>query len=221
MRRDHLPVYRLAKDAVRASDLVGALRRDRGRLEPEPALRISAAASSQTAFRVRRRFYEREVEPDELDVVDAEDARIEDAQGLLQELLAGLVALERDYPDRRHRRARVLLRGMAAASCTWCGTSVEEDDGFRLYEPAGDRRAAFCRLEHVIPWAIQGPHWEAGELDEPPGAELAHRTCARCGRELGDVHVLLVRHRGENRIPDDFCSVDHLLEWAKAGGRWR
>jgi hypothetical protein len=38
---------------------------------------------------------------------------------------------------------------------------------------------------------------------------------------LGDVHVLLVRHRGENRIPDDFCSVDHLLEWAKAGGRWQ
>ena len=40
-------------------------------------------------------------------------------------------------------------------------------------------------------------------------------------RTAGDVHVLLVRHRGENRIPDDFCSVDHLLEWAKAGGRWQ
>ena len=36
----------------------------------------------------------------------------------------------------------------------------------------------------------------------------------------GEVHVLLVRRRGEARIPDDFCSVDHLLEWAKAGGRW-
>ncbi len=110
---------------------------------------------------------------------------------------------------------------MAAESCTWCGTSVEDDDGFRLYEPAGDRRAVFCRLEHVIPWAIQGPHWEAGELDEPRTAESAPRTCAHCGRELGDVHVLLVRHRGENRILDDFCSVDHLLEWAKAGGRWQ
>ena len=110
---------------------------------------------------------------------------------------------------------------MTAMGCTWCGTSVEEDDGFRLYEPAGDRRATFCRLEHVIPWAIQGPHWEAGEPDEPLTAEGAARTCAHCGRELGDVHVLLVRHRGENRIPDDFCSVDHLLEWAKAGGRWR
>ena len=110
---------------------------------------------------------------------------------------------------------------MANGACTWCGTSVEPDDGFRLYEPAGDRRATFCRLEHVIPWAIQGPHWEAGELDESPAVEGPQRACAHCGRELGDVHVLLVRHRGENRIPDDFCSVDHLLAWAKAGGRWQ
>jgi hypothetical protein len=33
--------------------------------------------------------------------------------------------------------------------------------------------------------------------------------------------VLLVRHRGEHRIPDAFCSLDHAAEWAKAGGRWR
>ena len=110
---------------------------------------------------------------------------------------------------------------MATEGCTWCGTSVEDDDGFRAYEPAGDRRATFCRLEHVIPWAIQGPHWEPGEPDSPPSAGAGPRACAHCGRELGDVHVLLVRHRGENRIPDDFCSVEHLLEWAKAGGRWQ
>jgi hypothetical protein len=30
-----------------------------------------------------------------------------------------------------------------------------------------------------------------------------------------------VRHRGEARIPDGFCSADHLMEWAKRGGRWR
>jgi hypothetical protein len=110
---------------------------------------------------------------------------------------------------------------MAGEACTWCGTSVEDDDGFRLYEPAGERRATFCRLEHVVPWAIQGPHWEAGEPDEAAPAEDVTRTCAQCGRELGEVHVLLVRHRAENRIPDDFCSVDHLLDWAKAGGRWQ
>jgi hypothetical protein len=33
--------------------------------------------------------------------------------------------------------------------------------------------------------------------------------------------VLLARSRGEHRIDDGFCSVAHLLEWAKAGGRYR
>ena len=45
-------------------------------------------------------------------------------------------------------------------------------------------------------------------------------ACAHCGEPLGDVQVVLVRHRGEHRIPDAFCSADHLAEWAKAGGRW-
>lgn len=105
--------------------------------------------------------------------------------------------------------------------CTWCGAEVEHDDGFRLYEAAGERRAAFCRLEHVVPWAIQGPHWEPGELAEPDSVDEKPRSCAQCGRELSEVHILLVRHRGEHRVPDDFCSVEHLTEWAKAGGRWR
>jgi len=102
--------------------------------------------------------------------------------------------------------------------CTWCGSEVEPDDGYRAYERAGSRRAVFCRLEHVVPWAIQGAHWEAGELDDPERAGPLH--CSLCERELGEVHVLLVRRRGEHRIPDDFCDVEHLADWAKAGGRW-
>ena len=46
-------------------------------------------------------------------------------------------------------------------------------------------------------------------------------TCSHCGAELTEAHVLLVRHRGEHRVADGFCSVDHLNEWAKAGGRWQ
>jgi hypothetical protein len=111
--------------------------------------------------------------------------------------------------------------GEAAERCTWCGTEVDHDDGFRAYEPVGERRAVFCRLEHVVPWAIQGSHWEAGELTEPREIDEGPLTCSRCGKELGGVHVLLVRHRGGHRVPDDFCSVEHMLEWAKAGGRWR
>jgi hypothetical protein len=105
--------------------------------------------------------------------------------------------------------------------CTWCGAEVEPDEGFRAFEPAGERRAVFCRLEHVIPWAIQGAHWDAAEMGEAPSLEEGLSTCSHCGAELGDARVLLVRHRGEHRIPDAFCSVDHLTDWAKAGGRWQ
>jgi hypothetical protein len=107
------------------------------------------------------------------------------------------------------------------ANCSWCGVRIEPDDGFRLYEPAGERRAAFCRLEHVIPWAIQGAYWEPGVLDGPPELDAGELRCSHCGAELGEVHVLAVRHRGEHRVTDAFCSVDHLAAWAKAGGRWR
>jgi hypothetical protein len=101
--------------------------------------------------------------------------------------------------------------------CTWCGVDVDADDGFRAYEPAGGRRAVFCRLEHIVPWAIRGAWWEPAPGD-PAGDAL--ETCSHCGAALGDAHVALVRRRGEHRIPDGFCSVEHMLEWAKAGGRW-
>lgn len=110
---------------------------------------------------------------------------------------------------------------MTAERCDWCGVDVEAGDGFRAYEPAGERRAVFCRLEHVVPWGIQGAHWSAGELTEPPAIDEGPLSCSQCGAELGEVHVLLVRHRAEHRIADDFCSVDHLVAWAKQGGRWR
>ena len=108
-----------------------------------------------------------------------------------------------------------------AEACTWCGASVEPWDGFRAYELAGGRRAVFCRLEHVIPWSIQGAHWDAGTLTEPPSLDEGVTRCSHCDAELTDTHVLLVRHRGEHRVADGFCSVDHLSDWAKAGGRWR
>jgi hypothetical protein len=102
--------------------------------------------------------------------------------------------------------------------CSWCGKAVEPHDGWRLAEPAGERKAVFCRLEHVVPWAMQGPKWEVGEIELPPGLG---DECAHCGEPLGETRVVLVRHRGEHRIPDAFCSVEHAADWAKAGGRWR
>jgi hypothetical protein len=102
-------------------------------------------------------------------------------------------------------------------ACSWCGAAVDAGDGLRAYEPAGDRRAVFCRLEHVVPWAIRGAWWEAGEAADDP----AIATCSWCAAPLGEAHVLLVRSRGEHRIHDGFCGVEHLLDWAKAGGRYR
>jgi hypothetical protein len=105
--------------------------------------------------------------------------------------------------------------------CTWCGAEVETDDGFRAYEPLGERRAVFCRLEHVIPWSIQGAHWEVGEMTEPAALGEVVSQCSHCGAQLGDARVLLVHHRGEHRVTDAFCGVDHMSQWAKAGGRWQ
>jgi hypothetical protein len=104
--------------------------------------------------------------------------------------------------------------------CSWCGAEIEPGDGFRVGEHPGARRAAFCRLEHLVPWSIQGAHWDAGDIVEPAGIEDSLDRCAQCGDPLGDVRVVIVRHRGEHRIPDGFCSVAHLSDWAKAGGRY-
>lgn len=113
-----------------------------------------------------------------------------------------------------------MARQTESARCTWCGAPVEPHDGFRLSEPAGDRQSVFCRLEHVVPWAIQGPHWEPGLPVEPSAIAEAITDCAQCGAELPDTRLILVRHRGEHRVPDGFCSVDHLAAWARAGGRY-
>ena len=108
-----------------------------------------------------------------------------------------------------------------AEQCSWCGVAVGRDEGFRAAEPAGERKAVFCRLEHVVPWVIQGARWEAGKLAGIDDCASGLGRCAWCAGSLDDKHVLLVRHRGEHRIADCFCGTDHLLDWAKAGGRWR
>ena len=65
------------------------------------------------------------------------------------------------------------MRGTPAETCTWCGAAVEPDDGFRAHEPAGERYAVFCRLEHVVPWELQGGVWLPAPAEDPgiPGRE--------------------------------------------------
>jgi hypothetical protein len=105
------------------------------------------------------------------------------------------------------------------SACAWCGTAVPAGEGYRAWEPAGARGAAFCRLEHVVPWAIRGAAWEPAE-GAPPAEARELERCSWCRGDLGDAPVLLVRSRGEHRVADGFCSPGHLLDWAKAGGRY-
>ncbi|MGI9556351.1 MAG: hypothetical protein ACR2N5_00255 [Solirubrobacterales bacterium] len=84
-----------------------------------------------------------------------------------------------------------------------------------------ERHAVFCRLEHIVPWEIQGPAWEAGlDWERPPELE-SQLACAHCGTALETEALVVVRHRGPHRVRDDFCSVEHLAAWARAGGRWQ
>jgi len=69
--------------------------------------------------------------------------------------------------------------------------------------------------------AIKGSRWGAEGVTEPPGTEARPSRCSHCVSQLGERYVLLVRHRGGHRIVDGFCSVTHMRNWAKAGGRWR
>ena len=102
-------------------------------------------------------------------------------------------------------------------SCTWCGAAVASDEGFRCVEPAGARLATFCRLEHIVAWGLRGAHWEAAPADLTASVE---GDCSFCGGELPDTRVIVVRARGEARVTDGFCNVDHLVQWAKAGGHY-
>ena len=110
---------------------------------------------------------------------------------------------------------------MPGVTCSWCGTPIGADDGYRAAELAGERRAAFCRLEHIVPWVMQGARWEPGPPHEPPPTDPALDRCAGCGTALDDARIVLVRHRGEHRVGDAFCGTEHLLAWARAGGRYR
>src|SRR4051794_23593899 len=169
----------------------------------------------------------------ELDV-HLRHARVEHPDRLLEQLLTGLVALEDDNAHVVSHARDDIQGGRGAGSatgeahhvndaerCTWCGARVERGDGFRLAESPGERCAVFCRLEHLVPWALKGPHWNPGVPVEPVELDAALDSCAHCDEPLGDVRVTLIRHRGEHRIPDAFCSVAHGAAWARAGGGWR
>lgn len=110
------------------------------------------------------------------------------------------------------------MSGNRGNQCDWCGVGIEEGDGYRLLEPGRSLGAAFCRLEHVVPWMMKKNQWHIWRDVRVPKDADPH--CDRAGEELGEGALYLVRHRGQYRIADGFCDRETLLKWATAGGRY-
>ena len=106
---DHLAVDLLAQDAVRRADVVVALGRDRRGLDPEAGLAHRGGGLGDDAVVGLAPVLEREVVALELEL-EAADVGVEHAQRLLEQLLAGLVALEDDDPQRRPSGMRARSR---------------------------------------------------------------------------------------------------------------
>jgi hypothetical protein len=108
---------------------------------------------------------------------------------------------------------------MSGDVCSWCGVDVGPNDGFRRPSRWASAALSSAGSSTSSRGSIQGAHWDAGTILQPGDPDDGLGRCAHCGGALDDRRVLLVRHRGEHRIADAFCGVDHLLAWAKAGGR--
>lgn len=102
--------------------------------------------------------------------------------------------------------------------CDWCGVGLDPDEGYRLLRPRRNMGAAFCRLEHIVPWLIKKNDWHIWDDVEIP--EGAPERCSLTGVELDEDALYLVRIRGEHRIVDGFADTDALRSWATAGGRY-
>ena len=209
---DDLAVDALAQDPVGRADVVLALGRDRRRLDAEARRAHRRGGLVDDLVAGLAALLEREVVAVELER-EPDDVGVEHAEGLLEQLLPGLVALEDGdrqrfgghagkVASRAEPPARAVLSAPAMPEhCSWCGAAVAADDGFRVAEPEGERKAVFCRLEHVVPWVIRGAHWE-------PGRIVAARRARRRARPLRAVRrrarrpsaCCVVRHRGEHRI---------------------
>ena len=78
-----------------------------------------------------------------------------------------------------------MARGIYRRAAPGAASAIEREDGWRAPELPGERRAAFCRLEHVVPWAHPGPALGAGRAGRAGGLADSIDACAHCGEPLG------------------------------------
>ena len=100
---DHVAADLLAEDAVRAADVACALGGHGRRFQAEPGLADRGAASCTTAFSVARRYSSERSKRGSSSSKPDHVGR-ENAEGLLQQLLAGLVPFEHDDGRGLHGR---------------------------------------------------------------------------------------------------------------------
>ena len=185
------------------ADVVGALGRDRRGLDAEAGLAHRGGGLGDDAVARRAALGEREVEALEVERRRRSPrARARAAPGRAAPGRSGRPrgrrwrrdrAWRARYPAGRRRR-QVRWRRCPHEHCSWCGEAVPADDGFRAFEPAGERRAVFCRLEHVVPWVIRGAHWA-------PARDRRRRAARRARAGLRAVRRAARRHAGPARPP--------------------
>ena len=202
---DHLAVDVLAQDPVGRADVVGALGRDRRGLQPvarlghrdrRPPRRSccpSRAASRATGRSARGRAATL--------VTSGSSTRSDCSSSSCPVWSPSRTIMRRSSAIRRlestHGSARQAHPDPNAAP--GAASPVPPGDGFRAAEHPGARHAVFCRLEHVVPWSIQGAHWDAGEPDEPAGVAAPGSKCAHC--EAADRRGPRPAHAPPRRIP--------------------
>ena len=117
---DHGAIDALADDPVRTAHVLGALGGDRCRLERRARLRQRPRGLVDDAVLGRPPALQREVEAAQLQR-QPDHLRVNHLQRLLEQLLAGLVALEDDYLQRLHSADPIELFLPAATTCRVTG----------------------------------------------------------------------------------------------------
>ena len=198
---DHLATDLLAQDAVRRADIVARLRRDRRGLqsEPVPADRLRGLVNDAVAGRAAAR--QREVEPRQRHL-DADHVRGEHSQRLLEELLAGLVALEDDDRLELHRRRRLAAapRGNARLMPQRIGWRREGSKRhFRYIDAEGRRITDKEKLERIRALVIP-PAWKDVWISPSAAHEAAGDRGRRGGAEAVPLPPGLPRAAGAGQV---------------------
>src|SRR5262249_38865528 len=165
------------------------------------------------AVRGRAPALEREVEPRQRQL-EADHVGRQDAQGLLEQLLPGVVALEDDHGPRVHAAA-ILLWGFGRATCGYEGrmarrgwTRRGRKGRGRYFDAAGKRVTDPEKVERVEALVIP-PAWKDVWIAPGPRAKLQATGVDAAGRRQYLYHPTF-------RAAQEQAKYDRLIGFAEA-----